>query len=200
MNFWGWLFKTAAEWLAKPPTADGFRVGASHRIGWTGANMQEQEAAMAERLRAVCEKAVHDPDLFPSDVDGDGDLDTKCNFGVNRICREFAGITYLGGMRANEMLEFLKCHGDWRHIPQNQPQLAMSHANKGRLAIAAIYAEPCGHVAVVCPGEGSFSSKWGWKVPFVANVGPESKMGIIGANWAFGAPPEWFLHVADPES
>lgn len=70
---------------------------------------------------------------------------------------------------------------------------AFEAARAGSIVVAALR-EPChGHVALVYPFPGMYTSgKWKRSdLPCVANVGKEN--GVMPLNWAFGATPQIYL-------
>jgi len=74
--------------------------------------------------------------------------------------------------------------------------MAFDEANRGSIVVAALKMPVHGHVAIIYPSPGLYTSgKWDRNdVPFVANVGGfdatgESMSGVRPMNWAFGAKP-----------
>lgn len=132
---------------------------------------------------------------------GDGsfspeDGQTDCNRFVNHVCKNL-GVGEFENLRANEIHAALIHSKNWLEISSDN---AIYYANKGYLVLAS-WANPdpkqSGHVAVVRPGEGTTSGKWGItepKVPKLANVGPPKTCRLDrGANYAFGEIPKYFV-------
>ena len=132
---------------------------------------------------------------------GDGtfspeDGQTDCNRFVNLVCFKM-GYEGFAGLLANQIYDKL---GKERYWSVTDGENAIYYANKGLLVLAAWKnpnPEKSGHVAVVRPGNGGTSAKWGYKtplVPKVANVGPAKSCRLDrGANWAFGEEPKYFV-------
>jgi len=143
-------------------------------------------------------ETVFSEELKARDLNGDGVLDTMCNWGVNKICETmgYHGFKNPGNrikpvMLANEMHDFmLKENIKWI---RDSPVKAVGHAKKNCIAIASSKGKKHGHVAVVYPGPLVYSNKWNKEVPLVANIGKLN--GILGANWAFNNEPDFFLLV-----
>jgi hypothetical protein len=121
---------------------------------------------------------------------------TYCNEFVQEVLNKLS-YQGLNGKRASEMVDTMATSADWLEIPG---PTAISHACNGSVVIAG-WKNPDpsghGHVCIIIPGEGATSGKWNIQtpdVPKVANVGKleYSKIGI-GANWAFGEMPKYFV-------
>ncbi len=132
---------------------------------------------------------VSNPAFIAKDITGDNKPETFCNWGLRMIAEGLFGYTGFTDLNANQIHAKLKGDAAWQTVDGAQAAL---EAERGRLVVAA-WTNPNGgpgHVAVVLPLPVELSSKWGKKVPKVANVGP--KNGIMGANWAFSSEPQYF--------
>lgn len=138
-------------------------------------------------LKFICDKVVNDPEMVSHDITGDGIPETFCNYAVKRICN-YLGYDKFGDKdTANDIIKHCCGLSVWRNI---LPDVAQSKANLGHIVIAGLVDKPHGHVAVVYPGQMVYSGKWLTYVPRVANVGKNT--GIIGVNYAFKTPPEFY--------
>jgi hypothetical protein len=145
------------------------------------------------------------PPYGTGDYSAEIDKATDCNRFVNDVASQL-GYKKFGGLRANEMYDFLTNNKqEW--IPC-EGQSAAHYAAMGLLVIAAWKnpdATKSGHVAVVLPGKCVGSNKWGVPhasptVPKVANVGaPERCRLDRGANYAFGDQPTYFVMKKETE-
>ena len=153
-------------------------------------------------LRTHCEEAVER--FQPADLDGDPTtIETQCNFALNWLAIKMGHKGFPGGSKykpvltANEIAKQLKTDPDFVKLERTDISdvgyIAKREADQGKLVIAARAADPHGHVAVVLPGgELVRSRKWGGELcPQLANVGRNN--GLVGANWAFGSKPEYYL-------
>lgn len=147
--------------------------------------MEDQKQKDIEKLIRLCETAVEK--YGSKDVTGDGIPETFCNHAVQYITSGM-GYSKLGGLMANDIVDFLLVSKDWARC---DGVLAQGAANNGKLAIAALKDSPHGHVAVCYPGGLTRSGKWQKAVPMVANVGKENF--IKGANFAFREEPMYFV-------
>lgn len=142
--------------------------------------------AKAYELKSWCDRVVSSSDLAPANGV------TFCNIAVHRICRGM-GFDKFEGILANQIYEY--CVMNWERPwgeKEDMGKQAAEAAGKGDLVIAAVKGNPHGHCAIVYPkGPMLYSGKWGMYVPRVANVGKEN--GVMGANYAFRDPPEYFI-------
>ena len=124
---------------------------------------------------------------------------TYCNTGVHHVCKalEYTGFA---GLMANQILLKMKNSADWAPVVpkdknETEQDAAQRLANDGQLVIGALKGEEHGHVAVVWPTDDTMplSKKWGIRAAWVGNVGKEN--GVMGANWAFGTKPQYFVLV-----
>ena len=144
-------------------------------------------------IRRACAKALTNERFEPT-VDGT----TWCNYGVHAIltCLGLGDLVWEQRwgrpMMANDMAE--KLSGCCRELTFDE---AFTKANEGAVIIAALKMPNHGHVAVVYPFPGRYTSgKWHRAdVPCVANIGKDN--GVMPLNWAFGAKPQLWL-VAEP--
>lgn len=127
------------------------------------------------------------PAFETKDISGDGVKETFCNWGLRLIAEGFFGFKGFAGLNANSIHAFLKAN--WKAVgPKEAHELS-----KTKFVIAA-WTNPkggSGHVATVVHDKLYFSGKWNKDCPTVANVGP--KNGFMGANFAFGEEPEYFV-------
>lgn len=116
----------------------------------------------ATRLKEVLDAVLANKDLEKSDVDGDGDLDTKCNLGAQIIAEAFDyygfivdGVKGPRGLMANEMMALFEAedrkHLDWSRWDNRSPEpdrgdwtecdgkAACAAAGMGILVFAACY-------------------------------------------------------------
>lgn len=130
------------------------------------------------------------------------DGQTDCNGFVNMVAekmgyKEFKPEGRKWPMIANEICDKMKIDSKWRKTNGNSAQF---YANHGYLVIAGWRNpnyEKSGHVAIVRPGILTTSRKWSIRipgVPKVANVGKAESCRLdLGANWAFGEIPDFFV-------
>lgn len=119
---------------------------------------------------------------------------TWCNYAVHAILSQFGLGDFVldperkRPMLANYMAE--KLENTCRELTFDE---AFTKANEGALIVAALKMPYHGHVAVIYPHPGRYTSgKWQRAdVPFVANVGKDN--GVMPLNWAFGAAPRLWL-------
>ena len=145
-----------------------------------------------DKLKFYGEKIVRDPDLLAHDITGDGKNETFCNIAFARIAFGTMGYESFHELTANQIYDHL-----WQLWDPILPDQAHKLAEDGFFVAAARKDKPHGHVAVVAPGPMVYSGKWKIEVPLVYNVGGnkkngESMNGIIGANYAFANPPDFF--------
>ena len=112
---------------------------------------------------------------------------TWCNKAVDRICA-YLGYAEFHGMMANGIIKHCQVSGDFSPLLITS---ATALAKAGRIVIAGQEGQVHGHVAIVYPGRDIYSGKWQVYVPQVANVGKSN--GIMGVNYAFPAPPEFYI-------
>jgi len=129
--------------------------------------------------------AIHLP-LNRPEYAPQADGTTHCNGYVNEVC-QLLGYKSFNGLLANEIIQLMTIDPQWQPIGLEQCQF---QANQGTLIIAALSADPHGHVNVICPGKEKDSGRWGM-VPSVANVGKDVFIGK-GLNWAFSTMPKFF--------
>lgn len=112
---------------------------------------------------------------------------THCNAYVDEVCQAL-GYKGFSGLLANQIIDVMASTSDqWTSANIEKCQFL---ANQGTLVIAALKADPHGHVNVVCPGKEKTSGRWG-NVPSCANVGAEIFIGR-GINWAFRDLPKFY--------
>lgn len=136
---------------------------------------------------------------FPAKLDENGKVvETYCNMGLQYVAKAMG---YLGfhNLTANQISE--KLPQDWAFAPVDG-ETAQRMANHGSLTVGA-WANKAGHghVACVYPTDNPMlvSGKWGSKkVPWIGNVGPKNE--VMGANFAFGQEPKWYVYVHDPDA
>ena len=162
--------------------AEGRVFTMSFETDWTGHSNSEERLARAAALRAACDAALNDPSLAASDIDGDGDLDTKCNWGLQRIAAEL-GCLEFSGKRANEI--HAMCLSKPLDYDSLSPERAVEAAKAGGLVVASL-PNPAGsgHVAVVYPTSSGFSGTLNRPVPMVANIGKPPN-GVVPASKGF---------------
>lgn len=193
------LFEAAVSALTKERLkaagADSRFVTVSGDFSWTGHDSVAEAAARVGTLRAACEAAVSDPDLAASDIDGDGDQDTKCNWGLQKVAAA-VGCLRFHGKRANEIHAL--CLSEPLEFRPLTTERAIEAAKQGGLVVASL-PNPAGsgHVAAVYPSSGGESgSLGGLVVPMVANVGKPPN-GVVKASKAFPVARyrdiHWFL-------
>lgn len=112
---------------------------------------------------------------------------THCNGYVAEVA-ELYGFKGLVGLTANEIIGVISAHTEWSLLPIEKAQ---DLANGGSFIIAALKADPHGHVNIICPGKSKTSGRWG-SVPSCANVGKTVFIGK-GVNWAFSDMPKFYV-------
>lgn len=160
-------------------------------------------------------KVVSDPTMLPQDPRGiklgdNGFLikpgehcTTFCNVAAARICagaRDRHDFDLLDADQIHDKLTGPKS-GWSRLIGTLGDRMKGAHdaAMLGDLAVLSFDARPHGHVVVVAPAKPMlYSGKWACYSPQVFNVGgprPDGSLnnGIVGANYAFGEPPDVFV-------
>ena len=151
----------------------------------------------AADVRRACAKALCNQRFEPG-----ADGTTWCNYAVHSVLAEFGLGDFVWDkerarpMLANCMAE--KLAASCRELTFEE---AFSEAGKGSLVVAALKMPGHGHVAVVYPFPGRYTSgKWGRAdIPCVANVGAQN--GVMPLNWAFGTKPRlWLVADADKEA
>jgi len=149
---------------------------------------EKHRMSILERYKNACERAVTDKSLEPSDVDGDGIPDTKCNWGVQQICRSM-GYRKFDGKIANDIYDYVTTANEW---VEASTIAIVDRIKKGlSIGIAVQRGREHGHVAMIYPGPLVSSGKWkSNSVPLVANVGKAN--GVVGANFAFRDEPRYF--------
>ena len=149
-----------------------------------------------ERLKFFGDKITRDPELLAKTIkDSSGSIirvDSFCNIAFARIAFGTMGYESFHELTANQIYDHL-----WQLWDPILPDQAHKLAEDGFFVAAARKDKPHGHVAVVAPGPMVYSGKWKIEVPLVYNVGGnkkngESMNGIIGANYAFANPPDFF--------
>ena len=150
----------------------------------------------AADIRRVCAEVLAMPEYEPKP-----DGTTFCNLALHNI------LSILGlpefcwdqdkrqPMLANDIAE--KLETTCREVSFNE---GFTMANHGAIVVAAMKLPQHGHVALVYPSPGQYTSgKWQrGDVPFVANIGGfdsagESMNGVRPLNWCFGAKPQLWL-------
>ena len=156
----------------------------------------------AADVRRVCAEI-----LAMSEYEPKTDGTTFCNFALHNI------LSILGlpefcwdqtkaqrPMLANDIAE--KLENTCKELSFSE---GFEAVNQGGIVVAAMKLPQHGHVAIIYPSPGRYTSgKWQrWDVPFVANVGGfdadgESMNGVRPLNWAFGAKPRlWLVDAND---
>ena len=187
------LFGFLADKTAEPSGSDVLRVGFHKEISSTGYSVDKERERKVSNLKALCEEVVNDPDMLPSDVDGDGDLDTKCNWANARVAVGMGCTIILRGMRATSQIAMARGSSRFRIGTAEE---AIAHARDGGYGFAGRDYSDSSHVAAIYPASGVFSGSWGILTPMLANVGKHN--GIMGASKAFtvsSPPPEYFLWI-----
>ena len=148
----------------------------------------------ASDIRSACAAVLSNASFNPKP-----DGTTWCNFAVHHILNRFSYGSLVWDekrerpMLANYMAD--KLESTCRELTFNE---AFQKANSGALVVAALKMPGHGHVAVLYPFPGRYTSgKWGRAdIPCVANVGKDN--GVMPLNWAFGTKPRLWL-VADAD-
>ena len=149
------------KWFGLPPS-----FSKTWQMG-SGFDLKKWRDGMLKKYKDACIAAVKDPDLKASDLDGDGDLETKCNWGVKQICEEM-GYKAFDGKTANQIYSLLEVDPEW-HLAG--PGVCNKKLEEGAIAIAALEDNPSGHVAMIYPGSLGSSGKWQTeKGPMVATT------------------------------
>lgn len=130
--------------------------------------------------------AIHLPLLRPEYQPQPDSGVTHCNQYVNEVCTYY-GYKSFDGLLANDMFDLIIKDPQWQETLMEKCQFL---ANQGSLVVAALKADPHGHINVICPGKEKDSGRWGM-VPACANVGKEVFIGK-GINWAFSVMPRFF--------
>lgn len=143
-------------------------------------------------VKESCDFHLQEKDIWPQQVNGN--LVTKCNIFVQRVCEDY-GYHKLKGKLANAIFDFCSESSDFFPVGMED---AEEYASKDLICIAALKMSVHGHVGIVYPGIKLFSGKWNMEVPRVAHVGGFDKngipiMGVMGVNYAFRDKPSFFL-------
>lgn len=155
----------------------GFAVTlGSWRFGWIGYRSMKDQLSLLD--------AIHLPLNRPEYQPGGGL--THCNAYVNEVCQAI-GWKSFDGLLANQIIDLMVSSDQWTETPLEKCQFL---ANQGTLVIAALKADPHGHINIICPGKEKTSGRWGL-VPSCANVGKEVFIGK-GINWAFSDMPKFY--------
>ncbi len=150
-------------------------------------------------IGAVCKQAVRLDKWKTHDVTGDGINETFCNFFVNHVaesqgCKDFVGDKW--PLLANQMVAWMSLR--WQML---DPDEAQEQANAGQLVIAGwSNKEKHGHVAVVIPGNLTWSKSHHDDVPLCANVGINNFYGRP-VSYAFKSSqkPQYFMWLKPKE-
>lgn len=127
------------------------------------------------------------------DVDGNGVIDTFCNFFVRDVCRLF-GLELPASMRANELIAWLVSSegraAGWEQLAvENDEHVAQAMADAGQLVIACWFnknGHP-GHMALVVPSLG-MPGVW------IAQAGRNNfSRGVLAQGFG-GLPVTFFAH------
>lgn len=129
-------------------------------------------------------KAVVENPAFQPRPDGT----TFCNFALQLMGEAAFGCPDFRGKNANAIHDLMVGSSSWERL--DGAASAQEASNKGRLVVASQKAEGHGHVAVVIPGACIQSGQWKGPAPRIANVGKSN--GLMGANFAFSKPCEFF--------
>jgi len=145
-------------------------------------------------VRRACAKILAREDLEPHDGI------TYCNIALHAI------MSYLGlqDFCVNEKREVMMANDIAEKLENTCKELgfteAFEAANSGGIVVAAMKMPIHGHVALLYPFPGLYTSgKWQrWDVPCVANIGGlddkgASMDGIRPINWCFGTKPRLWL-------
>ncbi len=182
INLLEFIASKLTESKLKDSGVDGRTVTMSKQFDWTGFDATGEDMARAAVLKMACEAALADKYLEASDIDGDGDLDTKCNFGLQQIAGK-VGCSRFNGKRANDI--HAMCLSDPGEFENLLPDRAILAAKRGGLVVASLpNPSGSGHVAVVYPTSGGESASLGRVVPMVANIG-KFPNGVKAASAAF---------------
>jgi len=119
---------------------------------------------------------------------------TFCNTALHAILRELGLVDYVWDqvnrrpMMANDIAE--KLENTCKELGFDD---AFQKVNDGAIVIAAMKLPNHGHVALLYPFPGLYTSgKWKrGDLPCVANIGKDN--GVMPLNWAFGAKPRLWL-------
>ena len=150
----------------------------------------------AADVRRVCAEVLAMPEYEPKE-----NGTTYCNIALHNI------LSLLGkaDVCTDQVNHWLMLANDIAEKLENTcKELSFSEAfeavNRGAIVVAAMKLPQHGHVALVYPAPGRYSSgKWQrWDVPFAANIGGfdsdgESMNGVRPLNWCFGAKPRLWL-------
>lgn len=151
----------------------------------------------AADIRRVCAEVLAMPEYEPKP----GGV-TYCNFALHNILTLLKLPDFCWDqskpqrpMLANDIAEKLETT-----CPEVSFSEGFEAANRGSIVVAAMKLPHHGHVALIYPSPGWYTSgKWvRWDVPFCANIGGfdsngQSMNGVRPLNWAFGAKPRLWL-------
>ena len=150
-----------------------------------------------DHIRAACDQVRVMPDLAP-DKDAKGNIiATHCNSNAFRVASAlgldlFYDKTQKRIQLANEMYASMAAPASGFQRTQSHID-AFKAANAGRLVFAAQAEIGHGHIAPVYPIRGMvLSGNWKCECPYVSNVGKD--VGVMGANYAFHTPPDYFIY------
>lgn len=146
---------------------------------------------MDKSIKVICDYHLQDQSLLPKIIkkpDGKEELETYCNFFIQRICKDLNYDKFIG-LLANDIHAYCQRADEWFRTDSDG---AFEAINKNRLIVAAITDKPHGHVAIGYPSDILvFSGKWNAYTIHVANVGKRN--GVFGANYVFESPPDLFI-------
>jgi hypothetical protein len=143
-------------------------------------------------LKKVMDNARNEPSFIPKDKK------TFCNFASFRVMQEL-GQPFFWNEDKNRIMMASEMVTDMDARPElfskfTSHDIAWKLASKGHLIFAALEGSPHGHIAPIYPTDHmDVSGKWQSKVPLVSNVGIRNA--VMGANYAFADPPNYYLVV-----
>ena len=114
--------------------------------------------------------------------------EAACNIGVQCAFEELTGRPEFGGMRANDIVEYLSQsdNGDWSGIAMSNVQQVV---NNGGIVIAGTTnPSGSGHVVLIVPGNefASGANYWNGLVPVAMDTGPGKKWVSRGISSSWG--------------
>jgi hypothetical protein len=138
-------------------------------------------------LKMALDRIRIEPDLQPTP---DGSV-THCNQYCQRIAEDLGEKDLWGGaVMANDMIAYMDAHPE-KFFKFSDHMKAWQMVNDGSLIFPAQREVGHGHLCPLRPSVGmETSGNWKAQVPFCSNVG--KTVGIMGVNYAFRTPPDYY--------
>lgn len=137
-------------------------------------------------IKAACDRVLADPELKISKSG-----QTYCNLGVINICA-LLGLNMFKGMRASQIYDYcvLNC-------TEVNMDYVIEHATKDGLYVSAYKYQKetekaSGHVAIIYPEAGAYSTTYKRIVPKIANIGKTNEVMRVSGAYKLKEFPKFF--------